>query len=410
MKRILIITTIFLSLTVMTIFAQGTDMSFYTAEFNRSDASIFDHLDILESVQNANLTGIGEFYHNALSVFLERLPNAVTRDERAAAEASARIIIRGLAEERYTDAAPDIWRVVQNFDVVRDINDGLVMQEALIALGQVGAKDFVPHIALRLDNFNTDVTSDVQTRRRIQHGVMGAINALEALQELQGFSPVFFASIGWYEPAVRTMASIALPNIVEDPGEIIAEIIQNASNDPRIKYEAWREMLRTRAPDSSKASVAAVALETGWTFPTSNLDLQRFLREMRISAIDTIRIMGVADETVYPNLERSYRNSFVTANPDFEEIRRTVNALSASGSDEAVGLLTDFLSELHTRRRSGVWGSRERQVMQMVIPAIGASRTQSQEARQLLSTILRSTEYTSAEQTWARDALRALGE
>jgi hypothetical protein len=196
---------------------------------------------------------------------------------------------------------------------------------------------------------------------------------------------------------------------MEDPGEIISEIIRNPSYNPIVKYEAWREMLRTRAPNSSKAMVAAVALETGWTFLTSNVDFQRALRDMRLSAIDAIRVMGVADESVYVNLDRSYRNSFVTVNPDFEEIRRTVGALSASGSDEAVALLLGYLRELHDRRRLGPWGPRERQVMQVVVPALGATGTQSMAVRQLLTTIQRSGDYTSAEQGWARDALRALG-
>jgi hypothetical protein len=298
--------------------------------------------------------------------------------------------------------------LVQNFDVIRDINDGLAMQDALIALGQIGSRDHIPHIARRLDIFNNDPTSDLQTIRRVQRGVAGAINALETLQDPMGFRPVFFASIGWYDFTTRTMASVALPNIMEDPGEIISEIIQDPSSSPRVKNEAWREMLRTRAPNSSKASVAAVALDTGWTYLTFNIDFQRALRDMRLSAIDTIRLMGVADESVYVNLERSYRNSFVAAVTDFEEIRRTIGALSASASEQAVGLLLDFLREIHNRRRLGAWGARERQVMQMLIPALGATRTQSEDVIQLLTTIQRTSDYTSAEQGWARDALRAL--
>jgi hypothetical protein len=394
----------------MTIFAQSSDLSYYTEEYNRPGATVVDRLEVLEAVREADLTGIGEFYHNALRVLLSRLPDIRTRDERVAADASARIIAQGIAAERYIDAAPELWLLVQNFDVVRDFNDGLVMQDALIALGQVGAKDYVPHITLRLNNFNSDHTSDAETRRRMQRGVVGAINALETLQEPAGFRPVFFASIGWYDLAIRTIASVALPNIMEDPGEIISEIIRDPSNNPIVKYEAWREMLRTRAPDESKARVAAVALETGWAFVTANIDFQRNLRNMRLSAIDTIRLLGVADESVYANLERSYRNSFVAAVTDFEEIRRTVGALSASGSDEAVNLLLGFLRELHGRRRIGPWGSRERQVLQMVIPALGASGTQSQAVSQLLTTIQRSSDYTGAEQGWAREALRMLGQ
>ena len=392
----------------MAAFAQGTDMSFYFDEFSRPGATFFNQLDVLNMVQSEKLTGTGEFYHNALVILLGRVPDIITRDERVAAETSARIISRELASEKYTAAAPDLWRLVQNFDVIRGINDGLVMQDALVAMGQVGAKEFVPHIAQRLHTFNVNQISDAPSRRRVELGVMGAISALEALKEPEGFKSVFFASIGWYEPSVRVMASVALPNIVNDPGEIISEIIRDPSNDPRVKYEAWREMLRTNAPNSSKAKVAAVALATGWTYSTSNVGFQRNLRDMRISAIDIIRQMGVEDNSVYANLEKSYKNSFVNVNPDYDEIRKALGALSAAGTDEAVRLLVDFLRELHLRRRSGPWGNREREVLQMLVPALGATRTTSQPARQLLGTIQGSSDYTSVEQGWARDALRLL--
>jgi hypothetical protein len=205
------------------------------------------------------------------------------------------------------------------------------------------------------------------------------------------------------------MASNALPNIMDDPAAVKAEIIQSPFNDPRIKYIAWREMLRSRAPDSSKARVAAIALETSHTYITTVREYQRVLRDMRISAIDTIRVLGVEDDSVYTYLERTYRSSFVTASTDFDEINLVVRTLSAIGSDEAVDLLTDFLNELHTRRRSGPWGNTERDIMQMIITGIASTGTESQMTTQLLATIQNSSVYTYTEQNWARTALRALG-
>ena len=408
MKRTII--TILVFLIGMTVFAQSTDMSYYTWEYNRTDATFASRLGVLEIVRAANLTEIGEFYHDSLKVLLARLPDARTREEREAADASARILCQGLLAEKYVDAASDLWLVVQNFDVVRDFNDGLVMQDALVALGQLGNKDYVSHIVLRLDNFNTHETSDVESKRRIQRGVAGAISALEAFHEPEGFSPIFFASIGWYDPAIRAMASNALRNIIDDPGEIISVIIQDTGNNPNIKYDAWREMLLTGAPNTLKAKVAAVALATGWSFATSNPNYQRALREMRMSAIDTIRVLGVEDDSVYANLEKSYSNSFVNNAPDYDEIRKTIDALSVTGTDEAVQLLYKFLQELHARRLSGVWGAKERQVMQWLLPSLGATRTQNPQVRQLITAIERSNDYTGTEQSWARDALRRLGQ
>jgi hypothetical protein len=314
----------------------------------------------------------------------------------------------GLGAEKYIQAAADLWALAQFCDVARDVNDGPVMQDALGALGQIGARDFLVNITLRLDDLNTHETSDVETRRRLQRGAAGAINALEALREPDGYRPVFFASIGWYDPAIRRIAYDALPNIVDDPADIIIGIINNPSSIPEIKDTALQEMLRTLAPDASKAKVAAAALATGWTYSTNDSHNQRVLREMRMSAIDTIRLLGVGDNSVYANLEKSYNNNFVSAMPYYDEIRKTLETLSVIKTDEAVELLLKFLRELHARRRDGPWGNKERQALQWLIPALGATKTQSQDAALLLTTIQSSGDYTGAEQIWARDALREI--
>jgi hypothetical protein len=406
MKRFIIFFLLISFITGMTIFAQGTDMSYYTEEFNRIDATFVDRLEVLRTVHDAGTSGISEFYHDALKFLVLKIPDIKTTEDRDAVVSSARILCQALGDDKYTVAAPEIWEIVLFSDVILDVNDGILMQEALVALGQVGDPEYVNHIVLRLNDFNTAETSDVETKRRIQRGVAGSINALEALHDIAGFTPVFFVYVGWYDPAIKSIASAALPNIVEDPGEPIIEIIRNTSNDPAIKYEAWLEMLLTSAPNSSKAKVAAAAFDMGWSYPTSNQHFQRLLREMRKSAIDTIRLYGVEDESVYANFDKSYSSNFSNASPDYDEIKKTIDALAVVKTDEAVNLLLNFLRELHDRRRIGPWTNKERQVFQWVIPALGSTKTQSPDVLGMLTTIQRSQEYTGNEQRWAQEAIR----
>jgi hypothetical protein len=405
MKRILI--TVILCFAGMTVFAQN--MSYYTNDYMRPDGTYAERLKVLETVRDSGVTGIGEFYHDALRFLLARVPDIRSRTEQDAAEKSAIILCQGLEAEKYATAASDIWQVAVQFDVVRDANEGSAMQAALIALGQLNGTDYLPQIVQRLNDYNTQTYRNPETRRRVQMAVIGCINALEAMHDASGFRPVFFASVGSYDPAVMQIASNALPNIVEDPGEIISAIIQDPSNDPRVKLMAWTEMLRTKAPNSSKARVAAIALTTGWTYSTPNRVLQENLRDMRKSAIDTIRQFGVTDNSVYTNLERSYTSNFNSSQPDYDEIMFTLNALAAISSEEAVDLLNKFLRELHGRRRNGPWGDKERIVFQWVIPCIGVTGTKSEDSRLLLTTIQRTSDYTPYEQGLAREALEKLG-
>jgi len=394
--------------TGMTIFAQS--VSYYIEEYNNPALTHMQRLEMLEIVQGYGETGLGEFYHNALKILNPKLPDLGNREDREAAEVSARIICQGLAAEKYTAAANDVWYLVQFFDVVKGINDGFVMQEALITMGQIGANNYLVNIVRWLDDMNTRETSDSESRRRIQRAVVGAISALEALHHPDGFRPVFFAHIGWYDPSIKAMASSAMINILEDPGEVISKMIQDPSNSPSIKLIALESMLRTNAPNESKAKVAAVALATGWNYSTSSLPGRRDLAEMRKSAIMTIGKLGAADNSVYTNLDKSYNNNFISTVTDYDEIRVTLETLSLIKTDEAVNLLLKYLRDLNHRRRTGSWGVlKERQSFNWVIAGLGASGTQSMDVRMLLSSIQRSQDYTGAEQNWARDALKQLG-
>jgi len=407
MKRKII--TIFVFLIGMAVFAQSQDLSYFTEELNRTGGTFLDRLHVLENVRDLNLTGIGEFYHGALKTLLNKIPDIKTKEDWDANENTARIALQALIVEKYAPAAPEIWALVQYFDIAHEENDGGAMQDGIIALGQTGDQDYVYHIVLVLDDCNTHQTPDFESRRRIQRAAAGCIISLEAMHAIDGYRPVFFAYIGWYDPSIRNMAHEALPKIVDDPGESIIEIIRDNINNSNVKLRAWQEMLRSNAPDSSKAKVAAVALEMGWKYPTSNTALQRDSKLMRLSAIDTIRILGVADDSVYADLDRSYNNNFATNNPDFDEMFRVVDTLSAVKTDQAIGLLVKFLSGLNDRRRGGIWSDKERRSMQYIIRALGTTGTQSPEARMILLTIQSSQEYTGAEQGWARDALRQLG-
>ena len=386
----------------------GPDMSFYSQDYFRPTASFFTRYELLQEVQAANLTGIGEFYHDALKHLLAKIPDIKTGEDREFTDYSARIICNGLAAEQYTPAAPEIWQIVQFADTVRSINDGVLMQQALIALGQVGDTKYVSSIALRLDNFNNSQTSDFETKRRVQRGAVGCINALEALGDPAGYRPVFYASIGWFDRAIQNIAYNALPSFTDDPGEVIGVIIRESNNPPNVKYAAWQEMLRSSAPDESKAKVASTALAIGWSYVTRDMNSQRIMREMRISAMNTIARTGIVQDADYVNLKKSYDQNFVNNTPDYNEIRETINTLSTLATDEAVDILVGFLGELNERRRSGPWDNRERNVFSWVVAGIGDTKTGSQDAKTLLTFVQRSQNYTPAEQAWARNALRAL--
>jgi HEAT repeat protein len=389
----------------MTVFAQ--DLSFFMEDFMREDTTPEDRLLILETVRDEGLTGIGEFYHNALKYLYVRLSDVKTKTEQDALEKSAVILSQGLGEEKYTDAAPELWQTVDYFDIARIANQGNAMQAALIALGQVNGIDYLPPIIQRLNQYNMQTFRD-EAKSRVQIAVVGCISAIEAFKDISGYMPVFYVYTGSYDTDVKQIAYNALPNISDDPAEVTIILIQEPTNDPYVKFEAWKEFLRSKAPDSSKAKVAVTAIATSWSYATSNRSYISTLGEMRKSAIDIVRQCGAADSVVYEYLDRSFLNSFNTREPDYEEMILSLNALAALKSDEAVELLIKYLRELHSRRRTGPWEDKERRVFQWLISCIEFTGTKSTDARLLLNTIQRTADYTPFEQGLAKNALAKL--
>ena len=413
MKNILIIFVVFLI--GMPVFAQQSpDVSFYINEFNRSDSNLTYMLDILKRVKDENQTGFGDFYHNAIRVYIQRLSNYTQHRYRTEVEEAAKMILQGLAAEEHTPAAPYIWNLIEYFNISQMQNNGLLMIEGILTMGKVNGKNYAKHLADMLDRFNARETTDPVAKGRVQYVVPALIHALELLCEPVGVKPVFLASIGWYDDDVKAVASSAINNMIEALQEVISDtisrVILDHFNFPNIKILAWRELLRTQLPDSSKAKVAVAAYEASYTFATSSSESQNTLRLMRLSAIDTIRTMGVEDDRAYAFLERTYREAHdLTPNTDFEVSILVISALAAVKTDEAINLLAEFLRGLDARKRSGPWIAVDRDIMSILIQSLGTTGTDSREVIQLLTRISMSNAYTVAEQDWAKEALTALG-
>ena len=155
---------------------------------------------------------------------------------------------------------------------------------------------------------------------------------------------------------------------------------------------------------SNKAKEAAFALALGWDFSSAVCDDYSRLSEMRKAAIDAISLFGIANNSVYENLEKSFIYNLNNQNPDFEEIRKTLNALTELNTAETVNLLYKFLNELHIKRNNS-WGNNEDRIYHWVVTSIKITRTTSKKVMILLYNIMRAEFYSRQERLCAKDAL-----
>jgi HEAT repeat protein len=369
--------TIILILTFVTAalgFSSSEEVQVYDYLYNTAP-NHQGQLDILQNMAQARLTGAGEFYAKALRKLLADYKNIKDNTERSAAEDQAMILSAMLGAEKYTQAASDLWLVVDAFP-----NAPLVRAEALMALGKVRANNYLPQVIRVLESLNASPTSDRLYGERV---AFGAIISLEKFQDPSGYLPVFFASTGWYSDRIKSQATKSLPFIAQDPTPYMVQVVKGAGYDFPTKYLALRTIEAAKIDSKNKAEVAVVALSEGWRSNTNDVNLRTTLAEMRKMAIGMINRYKTEDQTVYPLLERSYSQGY-----DTQEKLNAIATLASLGSDESARRLAKFLADLNTKRRDGNITREDGQMVRAIIPALGQTgRTNVMEGRAALISV-----------------------
>jgi len=365
-------------------------MDVYTFLYEQA-TSPQERLAVLKSLSDQNIDGAGRLYAQALSQLLQEFPSLKTTAERDAADQSARLLAQLLGNSKYTSAAGDLWRVVENF------SNPLVKADALIAMGKLRNVDYAELIEKLLYDLNLKPATDPEAGEKIAYG---AILALEKYQQPSGYLPVFFAATGWYNKRIREQAERSLPYIMDNPEVPLTSLIRSSAYTYDIKFLALQRMEASKAPADAKARVAVIALAEGWRASTMDVKQRVQLGNSRKLAIDMIRRYKTEDTTVLPLLERSYKEGI-----DTEEKLNAVAALSAIGTDDAARLLSNFLLALNAKRKANNITQEDEQLVRAVIPALGA--TGKSVARPALQAV-EYQDWTNYVKTLAQDALKQI--
>lgn len=386
MKRIFVAAA--LSAAAALLFASTEELELYSMMY-RSSVSAAERYSVLRNVAEAKLSGAGTLYAEALSQLLREQPNLRSSAERDTADASARLLANLLGESKYAAAAPDLWRVVQNFD------NPLVKADALVAIGQTRSEDLLPFVVKTLYELNLRPTADPESGEKVAYG---AVLAMEKYRKIEGYSPVFFAATGWYSRRVKEQAAKTLPLIVDDPTEALADIIR--SGEYGVKLLALEKGNESKAPAASKAGLALIGLGEGWRAATNDVKDRVTLSRLRKLAIDMLSRYESSDPAAVPPLDRSYKEGI-----DTEERIAAATALSRNKSDEAARALSSFLMILNGKRRANNITQEDERMVRVVIAAIGAHG--SPLGRAALQQVEHQ-DWTNAVKVLAADAMRRL--
>jgi len=248
------------------------------------------------------------------------------------------LIISELGDLRAVEAAPVI------FTVMKETKDPYLKGGALIALGKTGARQYAREIALILRNLVLYRGNAVGEEAI----AFGCIVALERLSEPVGYMPVFLALNSGFSRKIKKAAADALPNILEDPTEVLLDVVENESS-VQLKLAALQAENMSDAPVANKVSVASEAINQGLYSNTSNIKDIAMFRELRLLALE----MFITYETAYivavPLIEK-----VLYLDHDLSETIYALEALSAMPDKEAVQALTRFLAFQNNRQLAGI--------------------------------------------------------
>ena len=391
MKRSLFLCVLIVAVTVLG-FAGTEEVDVYAYLYNAQQTNSAQ-LDILQNMAEAKLTGAGEFYAKALRRLVSEYKNIRNVTEKNAADEQAMILSALLGAEKYTQAAPDLWLVVEAFSAP------LVKAEALMALGKIRATSYLPQVIRVLQSVNTAPTTDRLNGERI---AFGAIIALEKYGDPSGYLPVFFASTGWYSNRIKDQAKRSLPLIAKDPTPYMLEVIKGPGYNYPTKYEALQTIEKSDVDNKNKSSVAVAALAEGWRSSTNDPQMRETLATMRKMAIDMINKYKTDDDSVYDLLEKSYSDR----NSAMDERFKAVAALASQRSEESAKRLSKFLMDLNAKRQSGNIKQEDEQMVRAVIPALGQCGRPS--GKTALNAVI-ALDWTPAVKTLADNAIKAIG-
>ena len=298
-------------------------------------ASIFQKHEIVQSMVELDNRDLAPVFIEALDELNKWEGRSLDTREIVAREETKLLVVKELGELKAAEAAPLLWQVVD------ETEEPILKSEALVALGKTGDKRYAQQIARILESLNL-----YRGKRAADEDIiaLGCIRALEAMKDIVGYKPIFYATGAGYQSRVSERAEKALENITDDPTPVLKEIIADEA-DLSLKRLALDQAIASGAPEAGKLEVAVEALYQGITVSTTRIVENTSLMEMRKTALQLVRDLAIESDAAVFLIEK-----VLYLNTDENEKLHAIEALTSIGNRGAAQALTRFLGEQNNRR------------------------------------------------------------
>ena len=351
-KKIIKLATVLLLITAVSpLFAN--EMSAVWSRIYNTTNNLEAKLAVMRNIIDLHDRNMAPVITEALKEVLYARDDSMSFTEKKMLDDLSGMMIKELGNLRAVDAAPEIYKVMNETD------DDFLRTKAIVSLGSAGARDYADEIAGLLNYINLDITGFDSNEKR--KSVLDAcIMALERLKHPVGFKPVFYASIGRYARDTVKKAERALRNMVEDPTDLIIEIIMDDTTF-ETRLAALEVEERSGAAPDRMTEAATAAIETGLKYNAANPSERQYQMRTRIKACEMIRDLGQASPDAVEWLAL-----MLDRGENINELIICLQALGTYSSDEAVAVLSDYLVENNERRASGIQYKDERLIRECI--------------------------------------------
>ncbi len=354
MKKALIVALLTVVTAMSGIFADEVTAMWWRL-YNRA-GSYEDRISVMQGLVEVDDPSVTTFLGAALGELNQSREDDMNITEQMQYNELAKLIVRRLGELKSSEYADLIYEVYKNSE------DVYLRAEAILALGRTVDPEYSDDIAIFLRNLNLNIDLE-QEDKDAEVLALAAVLALERFRQPVGFTPLFFASIGWYSrlSTVREQAARVLDTLVDDPTGILEGLVRLES-EYTVKLEALEAAGRSAAPAAGKAVVAAEAVKQGLVNEPMNPVETSVLGRLRQRGLEMLIEYGPADPGVIQYLDEIISRQF-----DINEQLTAVAALEANGGTQATSVLINFLRKQNERQLSGLSPADYRLVRSVII-------------------------------------------
>ncbi len=345
-KKIKIVSIILILLFVASAISANEVSAVWTRLFRRA-VSLSQKSNIMSNIIEQHNRDMIPVLIEALEEQVGSLENSGNVTARLETAEYTKMIVKELGRLKANEASPYIWQIVQSAD------EPFLKGEAIIALGKTGARQYTNELNLLLRNLNFNL-GDIQDQRENEILAFSLVIALERLKQPTSYSPLFFASTGWYSSrsGVREKAGESMLNIIDDPTEQLMQVMKD-SKAYDIKLAALDAGYKSKASDENKAALAVLAIKEGLQASPMNPTEKIQLKSLRVLALNILESVSVKPEEVIPYMNRMlvlYRTDRLF---DIDEMVNLFETFGTFSSDASVKAQTEFLAYLTDRKESG---------------------------------------------------------